>query len=303
MLRESTGVVTPGRFFLDKIIQVPFRIPSPTKSKIKSLVDTIIQINAATSLFTQSSLPSQPEIAGKLGPPSEESRSAPSQPLLPISADRASYVHEDIRNAIRLGATLLEENPRQVKRFINLFRLHVYIANERRMFEQSIIGNEHVGLTPDLLSVWVAWSIRWIEVSQHLFEDAQLSGLRAYLAMVANLLQTGASWVTPKEAAKLYPSEFKKLRSNPVEINRSQVSLHPVYEELIRLMAQKREEEKDTPAHWCHLPWDWWLLETDFLEGVKSLQYLWEQPQDGQVDWLQTMLAMTRVTFKQVKNT
>ena len=268
MRRESTSAVTPGRFFLDKIIQVPFHIPPPTKSKIKSLVDTIIRVDVVASPFTQPSLPSQPEIVGKSSSPVEENRSAPSQPLLPLSADRASYVHEDIRNAIRLGATLLEENPRQIKRFINLFRLHVYISNERGMFEQSIIGNEYIGLTPDLLAVWVAWSIRWIEVSQHLFEDAQLPSLRIYLAMIANLLQTGASWVALKEAAKLYPSEFKRLRSNTAEISGSQASLHAVYEELMKLIDQKREEEKDAPAHWCHLPWDWWLLETDFLEGL-----------------------------------
>jgi hypothetical protein len=48
--RENNLIVSPGRKFLDKIIQVPFLVPRPTRKSINGLVEEIMQPKNANVL-------------------------------------------------------------------------------------------------------------------------------------------------------------------------------------------------------------------------------------------------------------
>lgn len=190
------------------------------------------------------------------------------------NVDIASYENEHVNSAIYLGARILEGNPREVKRFINLFRLQLYIANERGLFEEKIIGDKVTGITVDRLAIWVAWSIRWPEISRQLFEEAQFWELR----------------------------EFLKCISKSIDDKNYKLP-HDKYMELVtyvrgddRLTDQVLS--KTYPLHWRNLPWYLWLHKSYFLKSIKQMECFWEQPYNGQSDWLQALLKMTRVTFR-----
>jgi hypothetical protein len=273
--RLEAGDTRPlGRIFLDKIIQVPLRVPPSTDSGIAALIDAITQRRPGPVERAQRTpvpaIATAPSNGHGQSPPERDR--PPTLPVIPQTTaqpDRASYAREEIRTAVKLGARLLRENPREIKRFVNLFRLYVYIADERHVLDQYIRGNEQVGLTPDMLAIWVVWSIRWPDIVRHL-ADSEPSDLRSYLRRIAAGLGEDGRWNGDGNG----------------EIPEA------VQEALSAIRARKRQ----VPGHWSALSWDRWLEEPDFLQSVRKLYPVWEARQD-QGDMLPAMLYMTRVTF------
>jgi hypothetical protein len=68
--------------------------------------------------------------------------------------------------------------------------------------------------------------------------------------------------------------------------------------ELKKKLDSLRKAEKGSAAHWCHLPWDWWLLEPDFLKVTKLLEDIWAPPAEGESDELRVLLNMSRPLSK-----
>ncbi len=276
--QETNSVVWPGRLFLDKIVQVPFHLP-PSVGENKELLkglDTIEQ-RKFHPLFT---FMTQPELSLnqiEFEPPISNDVPDLSVKLQTTRLDPASYKHKDVSEAITKGVQFLETNPRQVKRFVNLFRLNVYIASERGMFDEVRNGNDSSGLTLNRLAIWLAWSIRWPNVVKPLFEALQISELRLYLMQIAKLVQDDGRWA-----------------------NREDLTDFSSYEKLYNKACEIRKKETDSSSHWCHLPWKWWLLDADFLKCIKELEYCWQEPQQGGIDYLQTLLKMNKVTLPEV---
>jgi KAP family P-loop domain/TIR domain len=273
MRLENTGLVSPGRLFLDKIVQVPFHVPPKTggSERLLDSLDIITnrQSNPLTIFLSKLEQNLSTEESVKMPPvsPSFPSKRDPQR-------DRAGYKHKDVLEALYEGASLLKKNPRQLKRFVNLFRLHVYIADVRGLFEEYSIGSEKVGLTLNRLAIWVAWSIRWTEIIKSLLEELQLSELRAYLLAVAQSVGKDGHWLQSEHLDHLL-----------------------TYEELVNKTHRAQEKQGNSTSWWYHLPWQWWLLDVDFLICIKELECFWDEAQEGSIDWLQTILGMTRVTF------
>jgi hypothetical protein len=73
-------------------------------------------------------------------------------------------------------------------------------------------------------------------------------------------------------------------------------------------LATIRTAQKDSLAQWCHLPWEWWLLEPDFVRMLRLLAKFWpprkadelvdefwgNSYQENGNDWLQVLLTMTK---------
>ena len=187
--RERASITSVGRLFLDKIIQVPIHVPPSTEAGVEKLVRGItergirplqrqqpagISVNGGTSVTNP---PPVQQVGGVV---------TSTQPLPVSNVNKASYSREEVREAILLGSRLLLENPRQIKRFINLFRLYVYIANEHELFEEEL----QLGLTMNRLAIWIAWSIRWGDIVKHLLDEIQLSEskLVTFLVKIAGYL-------------------------------------------------------------------------------------------------------------------
>ena len=271
MKTENGGVVSLGRAFLEKIVQIPFSMPRPTSGQIMSMVDDTLGSGMLLPEFINSGVGS-----GFSGAPVVDEtgnvvaiyqdQSTITQPVIPKN-DPASYARNDVRQAIRLGVGLLSENPRQVKTFINLFRLSIYIANERKILEERQIGDKFSGIGLNRLAIWVACSVRWQSLVRHLYADTQVDSLCTFLAEVTQTIKPEYTWTT---GHKNVPDEIKKK------------------------LANLRKNEKGSEAHWCHLPWDWWLLEPDFLRVLKLLEDLWSPVADGESHELKVLLNMSR---------
>ena len=307
--KEAMDVASPGRFFLDKIIQVPFQMPVATDKHIEGLVAYLIEARARR---LQAPPPAK-KPAGHAAAPVEQATPSPRDSLAgatgesttpPVTGpDIASYAREDVQHAIRQGARLLADNPRQIKRFVNVFRLHVYIASQLGLFEEQTFGGQSYGLTLDRLAIWVAWSIRWADLSKHLLREAQLqrSWLRDFLASLARSLRANGSWreLTEVQADTL---PFLTSLSKPEE---TQAPPENLYQAVVAWVAADRARSSDH-APWLLLPWEWWLLERDFLQGVKSMEQFWRRPDEirgpdePSTDWFKTTLLMTRVDFEAV---
>jgi hypothetical protein len=276
MKAENTGVVSLGRSFLDKIVQIPFSVPRATPQQITRMVEDSIGANIISVPMPQ--LPNIGELnpsAGASGAPvfdaeTNELKGVVTTPPVEIVSspriDPASYAKPEVRAAILKGTELMADNPRQVKTFINLFRLSIYIANERKILEEKIVADQTSGLNLEKLAMWTACSVRWPSLVKHFHEDTQITPLRNFLCSISQTIQPNFIWPEP---AKI-PNE---VRTN--------------YREL-------RDYEKGSESHWCYLPWEWWLLEPDFLKAIKSLQDLWSPTAVGETDWLKVLLTMTR---------
>ena len=181
--------------------------------------------------------------------------------------DPASYARPEVRNAILTGTELLADNPRQVKAFINVFRLTIYIANERKLLEERQLEKRIRGLGLEKMAVWVACSVRWSSLIRHLHSETQLDTFRVFLGLLSDNISLAYKWKrTGNVPTKKVKETYTKLR----------------------------ETEKSSEGHWCHLPWEWWLLELDFLKAVKMLKEFWKPPEGNETDWLKVLLTMTR---------
>lgn len=275
MRKESPDSVSPGVLFLDKIVQIPLNVPRPNKEAIESLVRDITkpqsrELPSGVAAFrrettsqagAKSSGAQIPAVAAQTTKPP----TAAARPVTPeTKIDRASFARDDIREAIEFAAQLLKENPRQVKRFINLFRLQVYIAHERGM-----LSDNEFGLTPRQLAVWVVSYMQWPEIFRLLASSAQDQELYWHLAdlsarVVAPAPEDGVHWRLDNGGKYL------------------------------TLLKTVRENDGGITSHWSNLPWPLWIRDSDFLHCVKELERYWNQPER-----LGSMLDMTRVTVSQ----
>lgn len=274
MRKDAPDSISPGVLFLDKIVQIPFNVPRPNKEYIDALVKKITEPQTR-ELPSVSSFLTDVGIHQNGAPPASGSTSGQFQPATnPVSPvrqaapapqpDRAGFAQEDIREAIVFAANLLKENPRQVKRFINLFRLQVYIAHERRM-----LSDNEFGLTPKRLAVWVAWYMQWPEVFRLLASSAQTEELYDHMADICSRI------VAPPNAKDIY----WRLKGPELYLS---------------LLSKVRKRDGVTASHWSNLPWQLWTKDSDFLHCLKELERYWKQP-----ELLESMLDMTQVTIDQ----
>jgi hypothetical protein len=277
--RDAPDVLSPGSLFLDKIVQIPFNVPRPNKTYINALVTSITETQARTSSPAINLPPPPFETTFNAAPQASAPADEPAAPATPMPADssapatptpkvdRGSFEREDIKQAVLFASRLLKENPRRVKRFINLFRLQIYIADRREMLRDE--GD--FGMTPKRLAVWVAWYMQWPEVLRLLSGTTYHGELRDNLFKICRRLaideQESVTWIDNNMNACL--NELKD-------------------------MAQLA---KDSPSHWSKLPWEVWLRDEDFLRCLKHLEPYWEQPRllDSIVDMTQFTVSPTPV--------
>src|SRR5205807_3756188 len=118
-----------GRSFLEKIIQVPFAIPPMSDRFMEPYVlDLIgpkpIPRQEKNGDQSESEALPHPESPSEIMPVPTESPAGEQR-----KEDVGSYSNVEVWKAISNSVTYLETNHRQLKRFINLFRVQVYISS------------------------------------------------------------------------------------------------------------------------------------------------------------------------------
>jgi Cdc6-like AAA superfamily ATPase len=166
--KDSSGGLPLGYRFLEKIVQVPFRLPKVSRKTLGRLVDGSLTPreaspdNRAAVVVEAEHLIQGEEREGKdLDEAAETVRSArpdiSSDALMEAKRNVFARTFDDdqeVRRAIYDALPYLESNARKVKRFINLFRLQLLIANRRHLLENKVIEIRQLSRWLVLVSCW-----------------------------------------------------------------------------------------------------------------------------------------------------
>lgn len=181
-----SGSLTFGQQFLEKIVQVRFRIPKTTRDKFKLFIDKHLALDADGSLPGEADEANEPEVRQAVALLKAAQREQ-TQPLdkaaevvkkeigltskavdtaqTRIKSDEALFDNNKaVQETISAAASYFGYNPRQVKRFINLYRLQTYIAQERKLLKNP-------GFQLDTLGKLLILNMAWPRVATALRRD------------------------------------------------------------------------------------------------------------------------------------
>ena len=159
-LTETDGASTNDRLafgytFLEKFIQIPYRLPQPGPENLRPFLRSLANRKALEN-----------------APSSDNSANAKEGDVLPIDDDvssqdritrRAVQIEvegdtDEIAELTIMVAPVFDFNPRRLKHFINLFRLKAYLASEMGLFDQK---NGIPIMTLAQLAKFTAIAIKW----------------------------------------------------------------------------------------------------------------------------------------------
>jgi hypothetical protein len=117
-----------GYAYLEKFLQMPFRLPQPSPSALIKIVD-----------------------------PEASEGDTISRDL----SDQFSIAADDISQAIEMVSPSLDYNPRRLKQFVNCYRLYAALTESLALFREEAQFQEGEGLTPQKLIKLIAINLRW----------------------------------------------------------------------------------------------------------------------------------------------
>jgi hypothetical protein len=172
-----------GWKFMDKFVQLPFIIPPPEASQLNSYVDTLLledkleeskdeQLKQAAKEMMKEPLRDDDKkklVANKHGLKTEQEHKLLDYQIkerekinrLDKKIDNFSDEDPYIRKLILQAAPEFLGNPREVKRFMNVFRFHYFMLSARQTEGLSIPSLEHV-------SRWIVLTLKWPTISRWL---------------------------------------------------------------------------------------------------------------------------------------
>jgi hypothetical protein len=179
--RKRLGGLKFGQEFMQKFIQLPFRVPGPDIATYDSFIETF---SHPLLRGAQSGSPARDlAIKDSDGSPQEKPETPPSD-FLPTGAEQirppkprtspATAKEAEIRKKrelqfgvdspkIRAAAKMFAEtqgtNPRRLKQFVNLMRLQAYIVNSIEFFDPGVQNRPRV--TVEQLGKFVAINLQW----------------------------------------------------------------------------------------------------------------------------------------------
>lgn len=130
-----------GVRYIRKFVQIPFRLPTPSEADIRKFTEAVVRPDAQQS---------------------NGSESGPGAVAEPEEIEDVAVLKE----VVGLVSPALDDNPRMIKTFINLFRLRGRIASRLDLLDQ--------GLTVYQLGKFVAIGLRWPELVVELKRDPDL---------------------------------------------------------------------------------------------------------------------------------
>jgi len=178
---DDPGGLTLGQRFLEKIVQINFRIPRADPKLVQSFVDANLDVLGGAPFerppITEEVSEAEQliEVEQRAGKSLNEAAQAvqaarPDIPREVVTKAREEVFarsfddSEDVRRAIHMAVQYLGLNPRKIKRFINVFRLQALIANRRGLLERREI---RLGL----LAKWVVIVTRWPDLTAAMMGD------------------------------------------------------------------------------------------------------------------------------------
>ncbi|MGE6717535.1 P-loop NTPase fold protein [Peribacillus frigoritolerans] len=167
-----------GYSYIEKFIQVPFRVPKPNQADVKRLLNLVVKksndptnnlnikkitiIKKGLSRFASWKFIKQQPKSLNINDKEERARGAKKihQDNLRVLLDIEDSVA--VKNVIAMIAPYLDYNPRRIKQFLNIFRLYGYLSDELGLLRHnnsSQVGE--AGLSLEQLGKVVAMSLKW----------------------------------------------------------------------------------------------------------------------------------------------
>lgn len=132
-----------GSDYLEKFIDIPFAVPRPDKTDIERFIERFIR----ETLDADSPIDSAE-----------------------ASEEVAQWNRDLLYELTVLVAPYLEYNPRRIKKFLNLYRLQVHLANSYDLLEWQANG----ALTLQQIGKFVAVTVQWPSITDALAADGDL---------------------------------------------------------------------------------------------------------------------------------
>lgn len=176
---DNPGGLSLGHKFLEKIIQIDFRVPTPDPEHVNSFIDISLGRNPAiTSAQPQVNEPQRLlQAEQRAGKSLEEAKQVVQQSNPDLTSESIEEAAEEIKarsfddndevqKTVREAAPYLDYNPRKIKRYINLYRLQSLIAYRRDVLEDTV--------SLDVLGRWILIALRWPEFFDETLERPNL---------------------------------------------------------------------------------------------------------------------------------
>lgn len=177
------GGLEYGLGFIEKFIQLPFRVPVPAQKNLISLFHEMRGPDSAPAAKTTGSAPAGPggsaTNAAPSGPPGTATTAAasstPKMPKPPVEFEfKVAQDSVLVQKLMEMVAPGLDYNPRRIKQFVNTFRLNAYIAYNTGLFQPDTDLPASLGITLPQLAKYVAISLRWPRFISDLADDPEL---------------------------------------------------------------------------------------------------------------------------------
>jgi len=194
---DNPGGLSLGHKFLEKIIQINFRVPVPDAQHVYDFID----VNLGRPRVPTPAPPPNPaqrllQAELRAGKGGEQAKQAVRQGNPEITQAELELAEAEIQarsfdeslevqETVRAAAPYLEFNPRKIKRYINLYRLQALIAYRRGILEESV--------SLDTLGKWILIGLRWPEFFNQALEHPRLA---------ADFFSTAKRYNKAKEAEK-----------------------------------------------------------------------------------------------------
>ncbi len=238
---DAPGSLTLGQRFLEKIIQINFRIPKVDPDVMASFVDAHLTSQAKEA----ASSPVQVKVAEaenlikaeqRGGITSRDEAAEVVQKARPdlspdVIAAAKEEVHKksfddsvEVKQAIHEAVRYLGFNPRKIKRFINLLRLQALIANRRGLLDHQVIQL-------DMLGKWLLLATLWPDTVEAIAADQSFVGRLQGAYATQEELRKRLSEATAKQRkdlARLVNEEIKV-----IEVSLNNYLADPLIKQLI----------------------------------------------------------------------
>ncbi|MEQ8426663.1 MAG: P-loop NTPase fold protein [Gammaproteobacteria bacterium] len=143
--KASTQNYFSGRAFFEKFFQLAITLPEPSDEHIQQYMRKLLDYNLITNSDGASD-----DIDIKNDDKHDESINSNTAIAEATEEKQEEFIEEideseEIKQHILYSASLLPNNPRKVKRFINAFRFNAFVANRKGLIEAGIIDLFHLG--------------------------------------------------------------------------------------------------------------------------------------------------------------
>ncbi|MHB8817347.1 MAG: KAP family P-loop NTPase fold protein, partial [Steroidobacteraceae bacterium] len=261
-----------GYEYLDKIVQIPFRIPEPTAREIEVFIGDRLDnplpqgdvagtgqlpadSNGGATQTDGTAAPAEPteQVAGGQGNPSDREQQNAQTPAIGGESEGAvAFTYVELR-AFQNLAPYLRRNPRHLKRLINVYRLVRLLAQ----------GNENDPLILEKPGQTVAWLVMWsqwpytAQMMLQLFDTTDRSSEGAEGGKSGTLLYLfeGVASRIDHETAARFDDDHDRLRALLEEqlseitweqvprIHRYTVNFNPAVEEELRTAGARASDQ------------------------------------------------------------